>query len=231
MQPSSNPFITILADIEQEDRKLIKQKRDGEKSTSAYRVGFWVFWGGFVGSLAVSLVLAFFAWWAPSLAKASIVLLLLSYGIILVYPLLGAWLYRSEIGAIYRAPFASFLIANMVRPLQVDEAHLKQLVGLPKTDLQLGISALKNNRKDLAQRIALVVGPAEKVGVFPGVLAMFVTLKQLEGQPDWVLAIAYATPVFFVIAVIAHHLCARQDRMIALAELALSHQCGKADNS
>jgi len=170
-------------------------------------------------------VLALIAWlWVPGLAMASIVLLLLSYGIIVIYPLLGAWLYRSAIGTVYRAPFANFIKVNMARPLQVDGAQLSRLVELPKTELQLGISALKNHRNDLARRVALVAGPVEKVGVFPGVLAMLVTLKELQEQPDWVLAIAYATPVFFIMAVIAYHIGARLDRMIALAELAVSHQ-------
>lgn len=226
MQSNGQKFLDILAALEQTEKNLIKQKRAREKSTTAYRIGFWVFWVGFVGSLALSLLLIFSVWaGAPRvLGTVSILMLLASYLVILTYPLLGAWLYRGAIKSVFQAPFASILRANLEHPMQADSAHLPQLVALPKIELQQGIMELKDARRNFAQRTALVAGPIEKIGVLPGLLAMLATLQQFDGQPEWVQAIAYANPLVFIMAVVAHHFLARYDRMIALSELALTQQ-------
>jgi len=226
MQPTGKKFLDILACLEQTERDLIKQQRIQEKSTTAYRVSRWAFWGGFIGPLVVSIVLAFAVWMgAPrDLLYFSILLLLLTYLVILTYPLVGAWLHRGAIRSVFRAPFANLLKNYLERPLQVDGLYLPQFAALPKTDLQLGIVELKEARQNFSQRIALVAGPIKSVGILPGLLAMLVSLQQLNSQPEWVQAIAYANPLIFFMAVIAHHFLTRYDRMISLAELALTQR-------
>jgi hypothetical protein len=228
MQPKGQTLLEILSTIEQTEKDLIKQKRAQEKSTTAYRLGSWVFWGGFVSPAVLSLVLIIPVWLgAPRLlGHGSVLLLAFSYLVIFFYPFFGAWLYRGTLNNIFRAPFSSILKANVERPMQVDSHYLAQLTALPKTDLQLGIMELKSERANFAQRISLFSGPIEKLGVLPGLLALLVTIQQLDGQPDWVHAIAYANILVFAMALfahyfLAHYFLARYDRMIALSELAL----------
>lgn len=223
MQPEGQKLLDILSAIEQAEKGLIKQKRAQEKSTTAYRIGSWVFWGGVVSPAVLSLVLIIPVWLgAPRLlGYGSVLLLAFSYLVIFFYPFFGAWLYRGALKNISRAPFASILKANIERPMQVDGIYLPQLTALPKTDLQLGIMELKSERSNFAQRISLFSGPIEKLGVLPGLLALLVTIQNLGGQPDWVHAIAYANILVFAMALFAHHYLTRYDRMIALSELAL----------
>lgn len=226
MQPAGQKLLDILAAIEQAEKDLLKKKRTQEKSTIAYRLGFWVFWGGVVSPALLSLILALSVWLgAPRpLGYVSIGLLAFAYLVIFFYPFFGAWLYRGALWNISRAPFASILKANVERPMQVDGLYLPQLTALPKTELKLGIMELKNERANFAQRIALFSGPIEKLGILPGLLALLVTIQKLDGQPDWVHVIAYANILVFIMALIAHYLLTRYDRMIALSELALSQK-------
>lgn len=226
MQHAGQKLLDILANIEQSEKDLIKQKRAQEKSTSTYRLGAWVFWGGVVSPALLSLILALSVWLgAPRpLGYFGIGLLAFAYLVIFFYPFFGAWLYRGALRNISRAPFASILKANVERPMQVDGRYLPQLTALPKTELKLGIMELKNERANFAQRITLFSGPIEKLGILPGLLALLVTIQKLDGQPDWVHAIAYANILVFVIALIAHYLLTRYDRMIALSELALAQK-------
>jgi len=224
VQPAGHEFLDVISRLEQTEREMYKKKRIEEKSTSAYQIGFWVYWCGFIGPALISIGLASAVWLgAPrELIYVSTLLLLLTYMLILVYPLLGIWLYRGTIKSVFRAPFANLLRSNVERPLQVDTLYLAVLLELPKRDLQLGIMELKDARQNLAQRISLVAGPIEAVGILPGLLAMLVAFPQLDGQPVWAQAIAYANPLVFFMAVIGHRFLARYDRMISLAELALT---------
>lgn len=227
MPPTQHKLLEILGSLEQAEKDLLKQQRIQEKATVSYRVGFWVFWAGFMAPMVCSMAVALAVWLgvAPrNWLVASVILLLLTYLVILTYPLLGAWLYRGAILSVFRAPFANLLNNYLERPLRVDGDYLPQLAVLPKPELQLGIMELKEARKSLAQRVALVAGPIETVGILPGLVAMLVTFQQLDSQPAWIQAIAYANPLIFVMAVIGHNFLARYDRMIALAELALTQQ-------
>lgn len=226
MQPTRHKILEILGNLEQAEKDLLKQQRIQEKATTSYRVGFWVFWAGFITPMAISMALALAAWLGDyrDLLIGSVILLLVTYIVILAYPLLGAWLYRGAIRSAVHAPFANLLNNYLERPLRVDGDYLPQLAALPKPELQLGIMELKEARKSLAQRVALVAGPIETIGILPGLVAMLVTFQQLDSQPAWIQAIAYANPLIFLMAVIGHNFLARYDRMIALAELALTQQ-------
>ncbi len=224
MQSAGQEFLDIISRLEQTEREVYKKKRSEEKSTSAYRVGSRVFWYGFVGPAIISLVLALAVWLgAPrELLYISVTLLLITYIVIVAYPLLGVWLYRGAIKDIFRAPFSNLVRSNVERPLQIDSLYLPEILQLAKGDLQLGVMELKNARHDFEQRIAVVAGPIKTVGILPGLLATLVAFQQLDGQPVWAQAIAYANPLVFFMAVVGHHFLARYDRMISLAELALA---------
>lgn len=226
MQTETQHFLKILADIEHTEKDRRKQIRTQEKSTVAYRLGTKIFWIGVITPAILSVLLLAALWLgAPSwLGYLSIILLALSYMVILLYPFVGAWLYRVKLKAIYRAPFAHLLSLNVENPMQVDGLYLPQLNNLARTTLQLGVVELKNERNSFERRMSLLAGSIEKLGILPGLLALFATLPKLGAQPDWVYAIAYANIPLFLFSILVHTSLIRYDRMIALTELAIQLQ-------
>ena len=226
MQTETQRFLKILADIEHTEKDRRKQVRTQEKSTVAYRLGTKIFWIGVLTPAVFSLLLSTALWLgAPAwLGYLSIILLALSYVTILLYPFVGAWLYRGKLKAIYRAPFAHLLSLNVENPMLVDSLYLPQLNILEKTTLQLGVIELKSERNSFERRMSLLAGSIEKLGILPGLLALFATLPKLGAQPDWVYAIAYANIPLFLFSILVHMSLIRYDRMIALTELAIQHQ-------
>ena len=74
----------------------------------------------------------------------------------------------------------------------------------------------------LKKRIAHLIGALDKVGVFPGILALIVLVGQLgEDQPDWAYGLAYATGVLYLLSMAGYLATARAERLIGLIDTAI----------
>ena len=83
-------------------------------------------------------------------------------------------------------------------------------------------------------RTYIVTGALDKVGIFPGLLALFVGLSTLAktltdaailtSRLDWMFAVAVANIFFYFMCGYSQVMLMRYDRMIALTELALERK-------
>ncbi len=85
---------------------------------------------------------------------------------------------------------------------------------------------LKSEKQSFSNRVSLVIGAIDKIGLFPGILALIISLANFNSmEQDWVLAVAYAMPFLYLFGVYAHLLINRINRYIAIIEYVL--QCKK----
>lgn len=164
---------------------------------------------------------------SETVAIVGLILLLLSYVATLIQPFLLAWVNRQALIAAVKNPMG-LLLDNASVTARVDAWLLPRLLHSPIEHLELLHLELKAEKEFFERRLSLVVGAIEKVGLAPGLLAAGVSFSNLKtGQPDWVSALAYATPVLYVSGVAAHFLLMRLDRFAKLTELAVAR---KKDN-
>ncbi|MGN2411897.1 hypothetical protein [Pseudomonas syringae] len=236
MTHETDQYLQIVADIEQAHKTAAKENRAQHRSSKAYKIDTKVFWFGMVAPSIVAILLAPVSL-IPSLdwtAYVSWGLIGVSYLVLLIYPLLGLWLYRDSVRKLLNAPFASLMQANVKTTLQIDAHYLPKLVGLSCDTLKLCALELKNERSALEKRTHLVTGAIEKIGIFPGLLALTVGLTALSKtlssagilttRLDWVFALAGANIIFYFMCAYSQIMMARYDRMVALTELAIDHK-------
>lgn len=229
-------YLQIQADIEQAYKTAARAKRDQHRATKAYRIDAKVFWFGVVAPAVLSSVIILasliesFDW----MFYSSWVLIGVSYLVMLIYPLLCAWLYKSSVSRLVSATFASLLEANVTTVMKVDAQHLPLLTALSSETLKLGALELKSERGSLEKRTHLVTGALEKIGIIPGLFAFAVggvTLaKGLNDtglqtvRMEWLYSLAVGNVFFYILCGYAQMILVRYDRMVALTELAIAQK-------
>lgn len=187
------------------------------------RVSLVAFWGCVIVPLAIALGCALVyrftrndAW-----SVASIVMLLVEYAGALVYPFVELFLRRAAIKVMIMRPY-DMLLQNVAGTSSIDIRFLPELRQCGDAELRFMRLEIEWERHALEARLHLVTGAVEKVGLLPGLLAIVAILARLGGgQPDWVYAIAYATPVMYVVAAMMHVLILRMERHLKLVDFAL----------
>lgn len=231
-------YLQIIADIEKSHKNEIKAYREQRRSSSASRIDRRVFWFGMISPSILAVLLApvgligSLGW----MVYVSWGLIAVSYLALLIYPFLSLWLYRDSVKKQLTTPFASLIEANVKIAMQVDAQYLPQLATLSSDTLKLGALGLKSERSGLEKRTHLVTGAIEKIGLFPGLLALAVGLTTLSktlssagiltARLDWVFMLAAANIIFYFMCGWSQMLLVRYDRMIALTELAVEQKKG-----
>ncbi|RRV06904.1 hypothetical protein EGJ27_14215 [Pseudomonas sp. v388] len=228
-------YLQITADIEQAYKSAVGANRAQRRTSRAYRTDKRIFWFGVVGPsiLAVLLAPAGIIESMEWVFTISWGLIAISYLTLLFYPLVSLWLYRHEVKRLMAAPFTRQMEANVKTVMQIDAHYLPQLVALSTETLKLGVLELKNERSGLEKRTHLVTGALEKIGVFPGILALFAGLTAVHktlteagiatSPWHWAFAVAAAS-VFYLMCGYAQMLLVRYDRIVALTELAMERK-------
>ena len=232
MTTEVDTYLKITADIEQAYKTAVGANRAQRKSTKAYRIDKNVFWFGVVGPSILAVLLAPAGIidsmnWIFALCWG---LIAISYLVLFIYPLVSLWLYRHEVRKLASAPFTRQMEVNVKTIMQIDADYLPQLVALPEETLQLGVLELKTERSALEKRTHLVTGALEKIGVFPGLIALLAgltavhkTLTELGIETSlwhWAFAVATAS-IFYFMCGFAQMMLVRYDRIVALTELAI----------
>jgi len=168
----------------------------------------------------------------------SLAFLLAAYLATFVYPFILAWVQRQAISRAAREPF-SILLENMNQRAAVDTRLLSRLACSPIEHLELLLLELKAEREYFERRIALIVGSIDKIGLFPGFVAAFLTIISIKEKSlpavhgsafsymDWIALFAYAIPFMYFLGIIGHFLMMRLDRQMKIVELALARKKGK----
>lgn len=189
-----------------------------------FRNFFWIFQvGPFLVAVAAAAARKLFG--APDfVGLIGLILLVLSYLATLAYPFLLAWTNRLALSAAVKNPL-SLLLQNASATATVDARVMPRLVRNAVEDLELLLLEIKAEKEFFERRLSLVVGAIEKIGLGPGLLAAGVSLSNLKSdQPEWVSALAYATPILYLFGVAAHFLLMRLDRFVKVVELAVSRK-------
>lgn len=232
MTTESDKYIRIKAQIEQAYKQTVRISRNQRKTNRNYRLETQYFWLAMISPSVVAVLLAILG---KSIAvhwlfNISWVLIAMSYLALFLYPFVGVLLYRDSLKKVISAPFASLLEWNVKTVMQIDAQYLPELTALSRETLRLGALELKSERSGFEKRTYMVVGALEKVGIFPGFLALFIgistLIKTLDGagisaRMDWVFAVAVANVFFFFMCGYVQMMLVQYDRMIALTELAI----------
>jgi hypothetical protein len=172
-------------------------------------------------SLAFGSAFRFFSA-PPFFEKISLVVLMGFYLGVLVYPFLMTWFHRRSFWEAIRHPFG-LLIKNARGSATIDTRYLPKLMNKPLENVELLLMEIKSEKEFFERRISLVVGPIEKLGLVPGLLATAVSLQTFQqGQSEWITVLAYASPAVFIYGTAAHFLVMRLDRMVKLLELVVA---------
>lgn len=162
---------------------------------------------------------------APGWVSApGLLALLISYLGIIVHPIVSAILNRKNILKSIRDPFG-VILNNSKISAKADRKYFNYLKSKPTSDLKLIQKNLISEKNDFQKRVSFVVGAIEKIGIVPGVLALYVTYTKLSGPvPDWVSMIAYATPILYVLGATAHFYILKLEKMASLLELVIEEK-------
>lgn len=241
MTSETAKYLHIKAEIEQAYKRTIRTSSRRHKESRSYRLKTRYFWLAMIGPSILAVALALigkftnYSW----LFTVSWVLLAISYFAVACSPFLGFFLYRQSIMKVFTAPFANLLEWNVKTPMEVDAYHLPQLKELSRDTLKLGALELKNERSGLEKRTYMVTGALDKVGIFPGSLALFIGLSTIvktlgefgiAASMDWLFAVAVTNVFFFILCFYVQVMLVHYDRMIALTELAIEQKTESIDS-
>jgi hypothetical protein len=228
-------YLQITADIENAYKAAVGETQAQRRASRASRIDRNVFWFGVIAPsiLAVLLAPAGLVDSMQWIFTVSWGLIALSYLTLFVYPFIRLWLSRHELKQLVSAPFISQIETNVKIVMQVDAHYLPQLAALPIETLKLGIVELKNQRSGLEKRTHLVTGALEKLGIFPGILALFAgltTIHKFLTDADittslwhWGFVVA-AAGIFYLMCGQSQMTMVRYDRIVALTELAIERK-------
>jgi hypothetical protein len=208
------------------DRMEVRwRKRDARRNRGyVIRNYIWLFQVIPFGVACIAAIVRKFFSSPESVAWAGLSLLLLAYVATLVQPFIFAWSNRRVLVAAARSPIG-LLFDNACAAARVDSLLLPHLLRRSVEQLEFVLLELKAERGFFERRLSLVVGAIEKVGLGPGLLAAGISLSNIKAdQPEWVSALAYATPILYVFGVGAHFLLMRLDRFVKLTELAVGRK-------
>ncbi|CAX61475.1 uncharacterized protein EbC_39440 [Erwinia billingiae Eb661] len=99
--------------------------------------------------------------------------------------------------------------------------HFPALKELTREELELGLLEIKNERALLEKRMNIMIGPIDKLGILPGIVATITAMTKIPESYSWVSAIAYGYMGLSIFSLFFYQLIMRYERMIALTELAL----------
>ncbi|MEE4802245.1 hypothetical protein V2K66_06520 [Pseudomonas alliivorans] len=231
-------YLHIKARIEQADKHVVDTLRQEHSVSRRLQMSTKCFWFCVLAPLLLAVLIALAGLLEPMrwIYYASWGLIAVSYGALFVYPVLCIGRYRDSVRNVVAAPFASLAGINVRTRLLIDEQFLPLLTALSSHTLALGVLELKNERSGFERRLRLATGVLQNIGIVPGLLALSAGLislcKTLLGMGsfviylDWVFTLAAVNLFLYLLCGYAQTVLTRDDRMIALTELAIERKKG-----
>lgn len=226
MTQDNGNFLSILSDIERDEKQLVKSKRTLERERPGASLHRYLSVGAFFALMLLTLLLGGWAkFGGPQwTATAALGCIAACYLIILLQPFLLAWIHRHALHEILRLPFSACVRANVQNPMEIDKRHLPRLVALPRIDLDVGLNSLKYEALFFEKRIGWVVGSIEKIGLIPGCMAILFATGSAGAPPILATSVAWANVVISTLGILGSVYVVRYQRMISLTDLAIKHQ-------
>ena len=215
-------YLNILKSIE-----IAERRRKSHKKTYKRDFRFLLIISA-LGFLSVAMAFLYYLTKVAWLGLAGLSLLLLIYLTIPAIQIYRAYRYRSKIKRSFLLPLCESLNLNVKAELSVDAMFFPLLKELTTEELQLGLLEIKNERVFLEKRMNLLIGPIDKLGILPGIVATITALTKIPENYNWISAIAYGYMVLSFLSLFFYQLIMRYERMIALTELALESKSSSA---
>ncbi|PTV56781.1 hypothetical protein [Pseudomonas putida] len=226
MTPNNDTFLGILSDIERDQKLALNEARKIERGRTPARLHRHLSW--WIG-ITLMFFTVFFGGWAklgdrPWAANAALICVIACYALILAQPFLLAWINRQALREALRLPFSTTMRISMQTPMEIDKLHFPRLKALPRLDLDIGLSSLKNEASFRERCTGWIIGPLEKVGLIPGCVAIVYATANVSSATEMATSLAWGNVILTTIGVFANVYIVRYQRMIALVELAIKHQ-------
>lgn len=215
-------YLNILKSIE-----IAERRRKSHKKTYKRDFRFLLIISA-LSFLSVTMAFLYYLTKVVWLGLAGLSLLLLLYLTIPAIQIYRAYRYRSKIKRSFLLPLCESLNLNVKTELSVDGMFFPLLKELTTEELQLGLLEIKNEREFLEKRMNLLIGPIDKLGILPGIVATITALTRIPENYNWISAIAYGYMVLSFLSLFFYQLIMRYERMIALTELALESKSSSA---
>ncbi|HAV1886635.1 TPA: hypothetical protein JG939_004213 [Enterobacter hormaechei subsp. xiangfangensis] len=211
-------YFDLLKSHELEFRKTVKQN-------SLSKLDNWIFYA-LISSVVISfLVIMVYYFLKPNarfLVTVSTIMILISYVLLLLMPVVKIYQERKSIKRFLMFPLSASVEGNIKKESIIDANFLPNFEALGKKALELGLMEIKHEREFLSKRVAMVVGPIDKLGILPGIISMIITISKPLEEHDWVTGLAYGYVALVIISISFINLLVKYDRIIALTELAIS---------
>ena len=197
------------------NREVSERNERNKNKNRTIVIYLWLTFIIFMIALLLSLINKWF-FQKDTVVTISLYVLILSYLMIVMQPLLMAWINRQTLKKFILNPFELFL-ADIENTAKIDYSYINVLLTQDLNHLKFARAIIAAEKQAIEGRTALLIGAVEKIGIFPGILAAVTTLTSLtKNQPEWVYAIAYLNPVIFFVGGIIHSTLMRLDKMVEI---------------
>jgi hypothetical protein len=158
------------------------------------------------------------------LSQVALILLATTYLFILLNPFIMLVLNWSFFWRAVRNPLG-LILDNSKQCAETDMKYIRYFYKHERHALKFVLIEMKAERSAFERRVGLIVGALEKIGIIPGLVALFATLTRINSfQSAWIYGIAYGMPILYFLGVYEHYLMSRLDRFIMLLEMVIESQ-------
>lgn len=214
---SVDSLFRVVKQINDREREDSRKKANSSSNRKVNRLFLELVIFPFCLAITIGLTRKFFdldEW----LIEPALAMLALSYIGIFLHFVISMTINRKFLIRGMSNPFY-LLVDNAKSRSQVDVNLLHYLESKPIEQLKFLLLEINSENLAFQKRISLIIGAIEKIGLIPGFLATAVTLSKLDsGHPEWVYALAYATPALHIFGVAMHHIIFRFERISSLLE-------------
>lgn len=116
-------------------------------------------------------------------------------------------------------PF-SLIIHNTKVTVRYDALLYKALMYFSMQELKYISSRMKTERNTLNSKVSLLIGGIDKIGIFPGLVAILISFNQIgnSGASSWAQPIAYVSIILYIFGFLFHNAIIRADERIQLID-------------
>lgn len=180
----------------------------------------------YISCIILSIVMAFL--WKLTqieyIKTYSIIFLYSAYAGHIVYHMLFIFYYRNNFKKLLKNPL-SFRYEHAKQNHKIDYLCLQSFMSSERQKLEFVCLELIAEKNALKKRTSLVVGSIDKIGLIPGLLALFLSIDKMGSMEiDWLLTIAYIIPVLYGAGAYFHILITRMSRHISILEYAINEK-------
>ena len=154
----------------------------------------------------------------------SIIILCLSY---ICYYLQPVFLLYENWGTVTKIATNPIVLQleNAKSLMPIRKRYLRYLMSRSDQNLKFVLNLLKDQKADFENKVALIVGGIDKVGLTPGLIALLASWDKItKMEYDWVLIFAYIVPFIYAFGIYCHITLRKFQSYISLVELALEEK-------